>query len=74
MNVLLLSQFLSTTKGGGEYVFSLMAKMLAENNHNVWIITNRISGEQYPSNKNIEIITVSPTLQYEGGLPTVFSL
>jgi len=73
MNVLLLSQFLSTTKGGGEYVFSLMAKMLAENNHNVWIITNRISGEQYPSNENIKIITVSPTLQYEGGLPTGFS-
>lgn len=73
MNVLLLSQFLSTTKGGGEYVFSLMAKMLAENNHNVWIITNRVSGEQYPSNENIKIITVSPTLQYEGELPTGFS-
>ncbi|NHI04038.1 hypothetical protein DYY67_1413 [Candidatus Nitrosotalea sp. TS] len=30
MNILLLSQFFSTTRGGGEYVFSVIAKKLAE--------------------------------------------
>ena len=73
MNVLLLSQFFSTTRGGGEYVFNIMAKKLAENNHKVWVIMNKISGERYLSHENIKLITVSPTLQYEGMLPPRFS-
>jgi len=72
MNVLLLSQFFSTTKGGGEYVFSLIAKNLARNGHRVWIITNRILGEEYNTFDNIELIFVSPTLEYKGGLPPSF--
>jgi len=73
MNVLLLSQFFSTTRGGGEYNFSLIAKKLAENNHRVWVITNRIEGEQYESQKNIQIVFIPPTLKYKGGLPPKFS-
>lgn len=72
MNVLLLSQFFSTTKGGGEYVFSLIAKNLARNGHRVWIITNRILGEEYKTFDNIELNFVSPTLEYKGGLPPSF--
>ena len=66
MNVLLLSQFFSTTRGGGEYVFSTIAKNLAENNNKVWVIANKIKGENLPDHKDIKIITVPPTLQYKG--------
>lgn len=70
--VLLLTQFFSTTKGGGEYVFSLMAKMLADNGNKVWVITNQVNGETYPSHQNIKIIFVPPLLEYKGGLPPSF--
>ena len=69
MNILLLSQFMSTTRGGGEHIFSLMAKILGESGHNVWVITNRIIGEEYPQYKNVKIIFVPPTLEHKGGLP-----
>ena len=70
MNVLLLTQFFSTTKGGGEYVFSLIAKTLADNENKVWIITNQIEGETYPTHENIKIVFVPPLLEYKGGLPS----
>ncbi|MHB8545763.1 MAG: glycosyltransferase family 4 protein [Nitrosotalea sp.] len=69
MNVLLLTQFFSTTRGGGEYIFSLIADQLAKNGHKVWIITNKITGEDYPTHANIKIIFVKPNLEYQGGLP-----
>jgi len=72
MNVLLLSQFFSTSKGGGEYVFNILAKSLANNGHKVWVMTNRIIDEKYPNNDNIEMIFVPPELEYKGGLPTSF--
>lgn len=72
MNVLLLSQFFSTTKGGGEYVFSLIAKLLADKGNNVWVITNKIEGEIYPIHENIRIIFVPPVLEYKGGHPPGF--
>lgn len=72
IKVLLLTQFFSTTKGGGEYVFSLMAKTLADRDNKVWVITNQIKDETYPSHKNIKIIFVPPLLEYKGGLPPGF--
>ena len=69
MNIILLSQFFSFTRGGGEHLFYIIAKKLAENNHQVWIITNKIKGENYPTHKNIQIIFVPPVLKYQGGLP-----
>ncbi|MDE1817947.1 MAG: glycosyltransferase family 4 protein [Thaumarchaeota archaeon] len=72
MNILLLSQFFSTTRGGGEYVFSIIAKKLAENNHKVWVITNKISNETYVNHKNINLVFVPPILEYRGGLPPGF--
>lgn len=72
MNILILSQFFSTTRGGGEHVFSLIAKNLANNGHKVWVITNRIVDENYENHKNIELIFVKPDLKYEGGLPPSF--
>lgn len=60
------------TRGGGEYVFSLIAKNLAKNKHNVWVITNKIAGEKYPVYENIKIVFVEPTLEFKGGLPPGF--
>lgn len=73
MNILLLSQFFSTTRGGGEYVLSLVAKNLAKDGNKVFVITNKIEGEDYKDTDNIKIIFVPPTLQYKGGLPPGFS-
>ena len=73
MNILLLSQFFSTTKGGGEYVFKTIAKVMAQNGHKVWVITNNVKGEKYQESENLKIITVNPTIQYKGGLPPTFA-
>ena len=72
MNILLLSQFFSTTKGGGEYVFKTIAKIMAQNGHKVWVITNNVKDETYQELENLKIITVNPTIQYKGGLPPTF--
>jgi len=72
MKILLLTQFFSTTKGGGEYVFSVMAKTLADKGNKVWVITNQVKDETYPSHHNIKIIFVPPLLEYKGGLPPGF--
>jgi glycosyltransferase involved in cell wall biosynthesis len=72
MNILLLSQFFSTSKGGGEYVFKTIAKVLALNGHKVWVITNNVKDETYQESENLKIITVNPTIQYKGGLPPTF--
>lgn len=69
MKILLLSQFFSTSKGGGEYVFRVLAQSLAQDGHEVWIITNRIKDEKYLSHSHIKIIFVPPQLEYRGGLP-----
>ena len=73
MRILLLSQFFSSTKGGGEYIFKLLAKNLAEHDHKVWIITNKLIDEQYPTHKNMEIIFVPPIIEYKGSVPPTFS-
>lgn len=73
MKILLLTQFLSKTKGGGEYVFSVTASALANKGHEVWIITHKIENEDYTSfHKNVRINFVS-SIRYEGGLPPSFS-
>jgi glycosyltransferase involved in cell wall biosynthesis len=46
-----------------------MIEILANHNHQIWIITNKIIDEVYPSHKNIKIIFVAPVLKYQGGLP-----
>jgi len=72
MNVLLLSQFFSTSRGGGEYMFNLIAKKLSEQGHKVWVITCKIKNEDYLDYKNVELVFVPPTLEYKGGLPPTF--
>ena len=72
MNILLLSQFFSTTKGGGEYVFKTIASSLADKGNRVWVITNNIENENYQESNNIKIIRIEPTLEFKGGLPPSF--
>jgi len=72
MKILLFSQFFSTTKGGGEYVFKTIANVMAQNGHKVWVITNKVKDEKYEELENLKIITVNPTIQYKGGLPPTF--
>jgi len=72
LNVLLLSQFFSTTKGGGEYVFKMIAQVLIQNGHKVWVITNNVREEDYEESENLKIIRVEPTLEFKGGLPPTF--
>jgi len=72
MKILLLSQFFSITRGGGEYIFNLLAKQLGENDHEVWVITNKIIGENYKNLKNVNLVFVPPSLKYQGGLPPSF--
>jgi len=73
MKVLLLSQFFSDTRGGGEYVFSMIANQLADNGHKVWVLTNRVKDESYQDHVNIRLIFIPPNLEYKGGLPPSFS-
>jgi len=72
LKVLLLSQFFSTTRGGGEYLFSILAKKLSENDHMVWVVTNKIIDETYENKTNLTLVFIPPTLKYEGGLPPTF--
>jgi glycosyltransferase involved in cell wall biosynthesis len=46
-----------------------MVKKLAEKNHTIWVITNKIQGEPILNSKNIKICHVKPVLKYQGGLP-----
>jgi len=72
MKILLLTQFLSTTRGGGEYVFSEIANEIAKKGNEVWVITHNVEEENYSSfHKNVKIIFVS-SVKYEGGLPPTF--
>jgi len=73
VKVLLLSQFFSTTRGGGEHLFHVISEQLAKHDNQVWIITNRIKDEIYENVPNINIEFVPPELKYEGGLPPKFS-
>lgn len=67
MNILLITQNFSTTKGGAESLFLLMAKLLADSGNKVWVITSKMDQEVYESHKNIKIVFVPPLLDFAGG-------
>jgi len=54
-------------------VFKTIAKVMVQNGHKVWVITNNVKGEKYEELENLKIITVNPTLEYKGGLPPTFA-
>ena len=49
-----------------------MATNLANKGHKVWVITNKITDENYQLAENIKLVFVKPDLRYSGGLPTSF--
>jgi len=59
MNVLLLTRYFSKEVGGGYYLFSIIAELLAKNGHKVWVITNEVKGIENPKHDNIKIIFLS---------------
>ena len=56
MNILLLTRYFSKEVGGGYYLFSIIAELLAKNGHKVWVITNEVKGIENPKHDNIKII------------------
>lgn len=59
MKILLLTRFFSPETGGGFYLMNLIAELLANNGHEVWVITNSVEGIKNPHHKNIKIIFVN---------------
>ena len=58
MKILLLSHFFTVGAGGAWSVIALIAQLLAENGHKVWVITNRLEGTEVPQHENIKTIFV----------------
>jgi len=67
--ILLITQSFSTIHGGGETVFSIMAKSLAESGNKVWVITSKLKGGIYPNNENIKFVFIPPVIEERGGIP-----
>ena len=72
MKVLLISQFLSATRGGGESVFSDIANGISEKGHKVFVITNRIEKEDYTKfHNNVKLIFISSLPHVAGYAPSL---
>lgn len=70
VRVLLLSQYFSDSKGGGEHVMRVLARVLGESGNDVWVICSRVRGESYPDMPNVRVEFAGPELRYDAGLPT----
>jgi len=74
MKILMLTQFFSPTRGGGEVMFYQLANQLGKRGHKVFIIKHKILGsdksEDYLNlSSNVIIYEVNPTVIHKGGLP-----
>ena len=72
MNVLLLTQYFAGSLEGSASVFTIIANLLANNGHKVWVITNNVEGVDYPQHENIKIVFVSKPFQVQGTVQTTF--
>jgi glycosyltransferase involved in cell wall biosynthesis len=75
MNILLLTQFFSPTRGGGEIIFYQLADQLARRGHKVFIIKHKMVASN-PSKdglndlpSNVIVYEVDPAVEHKGGLP-----
>lgn len=59
MNILLLTHYFTSGRGGAWYVIAIMAKLLAEKGHKVWVITNKLEGFESPKHDNINTFFVA---------------
>ena len=72
MKVLLISQFLSSTRGGGESVFSQIANGISEKGHKVFVITNKVENEDYTKfHDNVKLIFISSVPHIAGYAPSL---
>jgi len=58
MNILLLTHYFTAGRGGAWYVIAIMAQLLAEKGHKVWVITNKLEGFESPKHENIKTFFV----------------
>ena len=70
VRVLLLSQYFSDSKGGGEHVMQMLARMVGESGGRAWVVCGRVSGERYPDLPGVSLEFAGAPLGYEAGLPT----
>lgn len=70
MRVLLLSQYFSDSKGGGEHVMQMLARMIGESGGAAWVVCGRVRGERYPDLPGVSLEFAGPEMGYEAGLPT----
>ena len=70
VRVLLLSQYFSDSKGGGEHVMRMLARMVGESGGRAWVVCGRVSGERYPDLPGVSLEFAGARLGYEAGLPT----
>jgi len=59
MNILLLTHYFTAGRGGAWYVTAIMAQILAEKGHKVWVITNKLDGFESPKHENIKTFFVA---------------
>jgi len=75
MNILLLTQFFSPTRGGGEIMFYQLADRLAKRGHKVFVIKHKmLSSDSLRDNlnnlpSNVIICEINPAVEHKGGLP-----
>ena len=75
MNILLLTQFFSPTRGGGEIVFYQLADQLAKRGHKVFVIKHKTLNlnslkenlNSLPS--NVIVYEINPAIEHKGGFP-----
>jgi len=75
MNILILTQFFSPTRGGGEIMFYQLVDRLARKGHKIFVIKHRMLNpdssrdnlNSLPS--NVIIHEINPAVEHKGGLP-----
>ena len=73
LKILMLTQFLDPTRGGGESIIYQIANELSKRGHKICIIKHKITGRRYAyNNNNIQVVEISPTIEYKGRLPASF--
>jgi glycosyltransferase involved in cell wall biosynthesis len=76
MNILLLTQFFSPTRGGGEVMFYQLADQLARRGHKIFVIKHKMLVSDLSEDNisslpsNVVVYEIDPAVEHRGGLPT----
>jgi len=75
MNVLLLAQFFSPTRGGGEVMFYQLAEQLARRGHKMFVIKHKMLSSNLSRDNlnslpsNVMVYEIEPAVEHRGGFP-----